>query len=326
MKVVPAQQGIVLPDYDIGLDLAGDEASYLFVSHAHGDHVPRRDDLSVHASPATAALMRVRGFGGGITEMSFGDALDLPEARVSLYPAGHILGSAMMYVETPEGTLLYTGDFRTPAAPTSEGCTFPARVDYLIAEATFGLPIYRWEDHEPLFSRIRQVATEALDAGQTPIFLAYNLGKAQEVMHALAPLGRMVQIHGAGYKLCRVYERFGCGLGHYETYHRDTTDGKILVMPAGDYRGGMARHLRSVRAAYCSGWAALEARRTQLLVDDMIPLSDHVDFFELLALCRRLAPRHVWITHTPEPRVIRHYLDAAGIPSSFLHLEPEESD
>jgi putative mRNA 3-end processing factor len=326
MKVARAQQGILLPDYGIGLDVGGNEGTYRFVSHAHGDHVPHRDDVAVYASPATAALLRARGFGGGITELPFGEPVDLPDARVTLLPAGHILGSAMTYVETAAGALLYTGDYRTPAAPTTEGCSIPGRVDYLITEGTFALPIYRWEKHETLFERIRRIATDALDAGQTPIFLGYNLGKAQEVMHALAPLGRKVQIHGAGFKLCGVYERFGVDLGDYESYDGRTAAGKILIMPPGDYRSGMARHLRSTRVAYCSGWAALEARRTQLVVDDLVPLSDHLDFFELMDLCRRLAPRHVWITHTPEPRVLRHYLDAEDIESSFLHFEPAEAD
>ncbi len=322
MRVVAApRQGFLLPDYDVGFDVAGahEAASHLFVSHAHADHVPKTNALSVYATEATAALMRARGFRGAVTALAFGTPLALPRARVTLLPAGHILGSALIHVETADGILLYSGDYRTPPSPITTGCELPARVDQFITEATFGLPLYRWPDHAVLFERLRAVAEEALAEQRTPIFLAYNLGKAQEILHALAPLQRPVQIHEAGYRLCQVYEQFGVDLGLYQAYDRTRAAGQILVMPARDYRS-MGRLLgAAVRVAYCSGWAALEARRTQLAVDDLIPLSDHLDFFELLEVCRRLAPRKVWITHAPNPQVLQYYLAEMGLESACLH-------
>jgi len=328
--------GIYLPEANLLLDGSGVDAP-TFITHAHADHVPRDRHQPVFASPATAALMRARGHSGPIEEIPFGETMSLPgsgtrksgdkksgHTRVTLFPAGHILGSAMVFVETDWGSLLYTGDCRVPPSPTSEGFQLPdAQVDYLIIEATFALPIYKWQPHETLFDQIRAFATESLSDGDTPILLCYNLGKAQEVMYALAscdpPIS--VQIHGGGEKLCRVYEDFGIDLGRWEPYNGENQPGKVLITPSSTLESPMIRNLRKRHIAYVSGWASLEARASQLLADTLIPLSDHLDFFELLDVCRTLKPRHTWLTHSPDPTVALHYLQQEGFSCSSLEAE-----
>lgn len=318
--------GITLPEYSIGFDHSGSGAEHVFISHAHADHMPRNRKVDVFCTKNTHKLMQRRGYSGEATVLKFGEKITLSDADVTLYPAGHILGSAMVYTETDKGSVLYTGDYRTPPSPATEGFECPELVDHLITEATFSLPIYKWDSHKKLSSEVRQFAAKALDDGYTPVFLAYNLGKAQEVMHMLAPLKHPTQIHGAGYKLCEVYEDAGIDLGDYESYDRDTCEGKILITTTSTLNNGFASNVKKKRLAYCSGWAARESSRTQLTVDKLIPLSDHLDFFELINLCKKLKPKKVHITHTPNPEVVQHYLDDLGIESRFLDLETVTDD
>jgi len=233
--------------------------------------------------------------------------------RVTLYPAGHILGSAMVYIESELGSLLYTGDCRTPPSPATEGFSAPSSVDTLITEATFSLPIYRWEPHEVLASRVREFAEDALREDRTPVFLAYNLGKAQEIMQMLAPMDHPMMIHGAGFPLCEVYERYGFSLGRYETYRRESCEGKILIAPGSALGSGFASNVKRKRIAYCSGWATLEARQSQLTVDALIPLSDHLDFYALLEFVEQVSPKRTIVTHSPNADVVLHYLAEMGI-------------
>lgn len=322
------RHGIQLPDLDIGFDYSysGLGSQHTFISHAHADHMPRSSSSSVYCSPNTYELMQRRGYEGKATKLDFGKKLETENARITLYPAGHILGSAMVFVESNLGSVLYTGDYRTPPSPASEGFKIPEQVDHLITEATFGLPIYKWDSHEKLASEIQSFASNALENNYTPIFLAYNLGKAQEVMHMLAPLQHPVQIHGAGYNMCDVYEEAGIELGNYQSYDRDTCEGKILITPASAFNNGFSSNVDQKRIAYCSGWATREASRTQLTVDKLIPLSDHLDFFELIRLCEKLNPQQVHITHSPNANVVQHYLDQRNIDSTFLDMEIEQDD
>lgn len=313
------REGILLPQLGIGLDYSGSRAEHIFVSHAHADHIPSNRRLSVFATPPTAAFMRLRGFKGEITKLEFNQPIETDYARVTLLPAGHILGSAMTFIESDLGSVLYTGDYRTPPSPATEGFDLPENsIDYFITEATFSLPIYKWKPEEVLAHQIRNFASESLEQGFTPIFTAYNLGKAQELMYILKTLNHPMQIHGAGYKLCKVYEDFGFPLGEYETYDRETCKGKILITPSTGIGTGFASNVKKTKVAYCSGWAANESRQTQLIVDELIPISDHLDFFELIDLCKSINPKKVLITHTPNPRVVQHYLDKLGINSGFL--------
>ncbi len=313
--------GLYFPELKIALDGYHPDADFVFISHAHADHMPRNRSASVHATPATLGLMELRGFRGRSNPINFHETLDTGRCTVCFFPAGHILGSAMIHIESDSGTLLYTGDYRTPPSPASEGFAAPESVDYLITEATFSLPIYKWKSHEELAEEIRNFAKDSLEDEHTPVFLAYNLGKAQEIMHMLASLGYPMMIHGAGYKLCSVYEKFGYDLGNYSAYDRATCEGNILITPASALSNGFASNVSKKRIAYCSGWAALESRQTQLTVDKLIPLSDHLDFFELIGFCQRLSPKKVFITHTPNPDVVQHYLQKSGIDASFLQLE-----
>lgn len=321
-----AYHGILLPQLNIGFDYSGPDAGHIFISHAHADHMPRDRSAGVYCTENTYKLMLKRGYSGQATILEFGQPLELPDAIVTLYPAGHILGSAMVYMESKQGSVLYTGDYRTPPSPASEGFKCPEKVDHFITEATFGLPVYKWDSHKVLADEVRSFARNTLNEGYTPVFLAYNLGKAQEVMHMLAPTGLPVQIHGAGFKLCEVYDEAGIDLGNYETYDRDTCEGKVLITPNSGLNSGFASNVKQKRLAYCSGWAARESSRTQLTVDKLIPLSDHLDFFELINLCRKLNPQKVHITHTPNAEVVQHYLDDMDIQSRFLDLEMETDD
>ena len=318
--------GLYFPEFNIAMDGHHPDATATFVSHAHADHMPRNRTAHVTATSATLDFMRLRGFRGTSTPVSFGEKIAVGSAQVTLYPAGHILGSAMIYLEHEGGSLLYTGDYRTPPSPASEGFESPDHADILITEATFALPIYRWKSHAELTAEIHSFVSEALHDGYTPILLAYNLGKAQELMHLLAPLNHPVMIHGAGFNLCSVYEEHGIDLGNYSTYDRETCKDKILIAPSSALSKGFASNLTKTRVAYCSGWAANESRRTQLTADKMIPISDHLDFFELIRFCKKLNPKKVYITHTPNPDVVKHYLTLEQIDSDFLNFDVNGED
>lgn len=319
--------GILLPQLGIGLDYSGSNAEHVFVSHGHADHIPWKSKGKVYATSATREFMKIRGVKYEVEPLSLRQSIEVNNARVTFYPAGHILGSALTFVESEHGNLLYTGDYRNPPSPATEGFELPTEtIDTFITEATFSLPIYKWQNYEDLKTEVINFAQSTLDEDHTPVFLAYNLGKAQEIMFLLKEFGQQIQIHGAGFKLCEVYEKEGFNLGKYETYDRETCEGKILICPSSAINNGFASNVKNKRIAYCSGWAAVESRRNQLTVDKLIPISDHLDFFELIKLCEQLQPKMTYITHTPNPSVVKHYLDKRAIKSKFLETRAESDD
>ena len=313
---LPLSSGFLLPDLDIALDVASPVASRCFVSHAHADHVPKSSRMHVYATSATAAFMRIRGFKGEISEVGFHQPIDLPNARVTLYPAGHILGSAMIYVEADEGTLLYTGDFRNPPSLTSDGFAFPEHVDTLITEATFSLPIYRWKSHDELYGDIQQFATDALSDGAIPVFYGYSLGKTQEILHALAGIEESVYVHESGLGLCKAYEQYGISFGPYAKLGKEIHKPVAVIAPSSADIATLWDSPYPVRTAYVSGWAAAGIRSRSTGADAAIALSDHVDFFELIDWVSILRPTKTYVTHSPHPEIVCHFLEKLRLEAS----------
>src|SRR4051812_32300070 len=94
------------------------------VSHGHSDHIGRHEHFV--ATPATAAFLRIRA-GDDLrgTELAYGVAHTIGSHTVELFPAGHILGSAMVRVTSERGSLAYTGDFKLSPSFTAEPAQAP---------------------------------------------------------------------------------------------------------------------------------------------------------------------------------------------------------
>ncbi len=131
----------------------------------------------------------------------------LGEFTVTLYPAGHIPGSAMVLVEVGGKRILYTGDVNTIYTKLME----PARVDgmpsvdLMIMEATYGA-----STHPPrrvVEERLIAIIEEVVDRGGTVLVPAFSISRGQEVMMILAErdLGVDVAVDGMIRKVTEVF-------------------------------------------------------------------------------------------------------------------------
>lgn len=263
------------------------------ITHAHGDHVARHE--TTLCTPETAALVRRRaGPGSRFLERRYGERAVVGDLHVTLLPAGHILGSAMALLEGPGGSVLYTGDVKLDGGRTSPPAR-PAHADVLVTEATFGRPDCVFPPSEQARQELVSFAREALEAGSTPVFLAYALGKAQEVMQVLAGASIRVAAHGSVWNLCGVYRQFGITFpgSRRLTPARRGRDAAVVVPPR-FLDASEVRQLQPQRVAAVTGWGE---RARGAGVERVIRLSDHCDFPQLLRLVEAVAPRRVHVLH-----------------------------
>src|SRR5437867_4049312 len=133
------QRGVYLPQLDLWLDSQAPRPISV-VSHAHSDHIQRHGFTL--STPATAALMRHRlGQQGRCRPLPFGKRTEFPGFALTLYPAGHVLGSAQALVEVDGERVLYSGDFKLRPSRSVEATEVP-EADVVIMETTFGKPGY----------------------------------------------------------------------------------------------------------------------------------------------------------------------------------------
>jgi putative mRNA 3-end processing factor len=277
-----------------------------FVSHAHSDHIALHDKAL--ATAATAALSSYRLGSGEFTELRYDEAFKLDsETILRAHPAGHILGSAMLHVTRPEGTLLFTGDFKLRPSLTCPSAN-PAAADHLVMESTFGHPCFRFPPPSQVMSQLVELVRDALCDGRQPIVMGYSLGKSQEIVKILTGAGIAVTLHGAPYAVCRIYEQFGVDLGRYRRYVYTDFAGPdalpleqrgALVAPPYVARTTFTTRFKNPLRVILTGWAMLKDAKYRYGVDHALPLSDHADFNELMDLIEIVRPKKIFTHHGP---------------------------
>ncbi len=285
------QSGIHLPEIDFWLDPTR-ARSRAFVSHAHSDHVGKHDEFIV--TPGTAALLDHRYRPRGrMVEQHFGETRDFGDFLLTMYPAGHVLGSAQALVEYRGQRLLYSGDLKLSSSHTAEACETP-RADTLIVEATFGRPRYVFPPAVEVIAGIVSFCRNALAQGETPVLFAYSLGKGQEVLRALAGAGFDFALHGTTHGVAEVYARLGVEFPVHERLDRCDLSGRVLICPPQVKRAAIFTTIRRPRTAMVTGWAVDRAARWRYGVDAAFPLSDHADYEDLVEYVRRVNPTRVY--------------------------------
>lgn len=322
MKVETLGRGVLLPELRFALDTSAPGYVSL-VSHAHGDHIPW-EASHARASAETADLLSIRKSDLVVDVLPWGERTRVGKAHVTLVPAGHILGSACMLIEAPDGErLLYTGDTKTHDGRTTPLAEFP-EADVLVVESTFALPIFRWPARDALEARMVAFARGALEAGEVPVFLGYALGKAQEILAILEAHGVPTMAHGAAWTMCEAYARHGVRFPRTRPYETGQAAGHALVVPASFREHPMVLRLPA-RIAYCSGWARLSSSRAQLDADELVPLSDHADFPGLLDIVARVRPKRVLANHGYAD-VFAHLLRKQGVDAMPLAVGHVDED
>ena len=271
----------------------------VFVSHAHSDHTARHEEVILSAP--TARLMQAR-LGGTRLErvLNFGEPCQFSHAgnrfHVTLLPAGHIFGSAMVLIEADGESLLYTGDFQLRPSLAAEPCE-PRHADVLIMETTFGRPQYVFPPAAETMKAVVRFCVETLDRGETAMLLGYSLGKSQELLKGLNGAGLPLMLHGSIEKMTRIYEEFGHSFPNYEALDPASARGKVILCPPNARNPALIRRMGDLRSAVVTGWALDRSCRYQYKCDAAFPLSDHADFPELIEFVRRVQPLRVFTLH-----------------------------
>lgn len=288
------------------------------LSHAHADHAVAGHG-EIWATRETAALYRRRHpeWSGTAREISYGEQHEENGVRLRLVPSGHVLGAAQLFFTGEGGSLLYTADFKRREGHTVIPAEAPAATT-LLTETTYGLPVFRFPPRAELEEWIVRACREAIAEGETPVLLAYALGKAQEAAAILSAAGIPAVLHGAAWKLLPEFADAGIALPLCRAYETGPAEpGEGLITPPSTVRTPMVRGIRRKRVIYLSGWAIREASRAELDADVLIPMSDHADFEDLLAHVRDVAPERVFTLHG-FARDFARILAAGGIPAEAL--------
>ncbi len=299
------------------------------ITHAHSDHA-RPGSGSYHAPASGVGLLRRRlGAALPVQGHAFGQRLELGQTSVSFHPAGHVLGSAQIRIEAAGEVWVVSGDYKRAFDPSCEAFATVA-CDVFITEATFALPIFRWDPVDRVMAELLAWWDGNAARGRTSVLFCYALGKAQRV---LAEIGRRsdreVFVHGAIEALLDPYRAEGVALAPARpvagTARGQSFKEALVLAPSSAFGSPWMRRFADPSTAFASGWMRIRGQRRRRGFDRGFVLSDHADWPGLLQTIRETGAGRVFATHGYSDALAR-YLRATGLWAEPLQTGFEGED
>jgi putative mRNA 3-end processing factor len=300
------------------------------ITHGHSDHA-RPGSHEYHAARSGVGLLRKRLGEVPIHGHRFGERLGFGEVTVSFHPAGHVLGSAQIRVEHRGEVWVASGDYKRDPDPSCE----PFEVvpcDVLITEATFALPIYRWDPIDRVMAGLLAWWDANAAAGRASVLFCYALGKAQRV---LAEIGRRTErevfVHGAIEALLDAYRAEEVPLAPTRPVAAEgkgkSFAGALVIAPPSAFGSPWLRRFGDAATGFASGWMRVRGHRRRRGFDRGFVISDHADWPGLLRTIGETGARRVLATHGYSDSLAR-YLRERGLAAEPLEtrFEGEEEE
>ena len=323
--VVLRPQGLYCPAGDFYID-PWRPVDRAVITHAHADHA-RPGHGQYLCSAEGAGLLRARLGDVRVQTLPWGETLALQGVRLSLHPAGHVLGSAQVRIESHGQVWVASGDyFVSGAGDHNPSCSAfePLRCHCFITESTFGLPIYRWRPQAEVLAEVNAWWRQNVAAGRPSLLMAYSLGKAQRLLAGLDASIGPVYTHPAVETLNAVYRAAGVALPDTTVLRDDTSRddvaGALVVAPPAVHGSAWARRLGDFSDAFASGWMQLRGARRRQGVDRGFVLSDHADWPGLQQAIRATGASRVVVTHGYEAVMVR-WLQEQGLQAGSFRTE-----
>lgn len=306
--VIATPAGLYCPAGDFHID-PWQPVARAVITHGHGDHA-RAGMGSYYTSAAGLPILQWRLGAQDYRTFDYGDAFTLGRTRVSLHPAGHVLGSAQVRIECDGQVWVVSGDYKRQPDPTCAAFA-PQCCDVFVTEATFALPVYRWPDTAAVARDIVAWREECAARGETALLLCYALGKAQRLLAELhAFTDRPALLHGAIAAGVAAYRTAGVAMPECETVAEQAQRGRdhageLVLAPPSAAGSPWMRRFRRVQTAFASGWMQLRGNRRRRHVDRGFVVSDHADWPALLQTIGQSRARRIIVTHGAGDALVR---------------------
>ncbi|MBS7806652.1 ligase-associated DNA damage response exonuclease [Variovorax sp. PCZ-1] len=319
--VIQRPEGLYCPAGDFYID-PWRPVDRAVITHAHADHA-RTGHKHYLAHADAQGVMRTRLGAINMQPLAYGEEVLHNGVRISLHPAGHVLGSSQVRLEFGGQVWVASGDYKVAADATCAPFE-PVRCDTFITESTFGLPIYRWQDDADIFAQINAWWAANAAIGKASVLCCYSFGKAQRILSGIdASIGTIIT-HGAVEPLNHAYRAAGVALPETRTVSEvtDKEDFKrcLVLCPPSATGTPWIKRFEPYSDAFASGWMLLRGARRRGGYDRGFVLSDHADWPGLHSAIRATQASRVIVTHGSVPVMVR-YLQEQGLQAGSFQTE-----
>jgi putative mRNA 3-end processing factor len=324
MLITPTARGLFCAAGDFYID-PWRPVDRAVITHAHGDHARPGSNAYLAANAGLPVLRTRLGEGAVVEGLDYGEARDIHGVKVSLHPAGHVLGSSQVRIEHGGEVWVVSGDYKLDPDPTCAPFE-PVRCDTFVTESTFGLPIYRWKHPDALFAEVNAWWRRNAEAGRASVLFGYAFGKAQRILASVdASIGPIV-VHGAVDVLNRGYRECGVRLPETrmvgELGTKENFAGALVVAPPSAQSSPWLKRFGDYSDAFASGWMAIRGARRRRAVDQGFVLSDHADWQSLNRAIVATGAQRIFVTHGSTGPLVQ-WLSEKGLEAQAMKTEFE---
>jgi putative mRNA 3-end processing factor len=330
--VIARPEGLYCPAGDFYID-PWRPVDRAVITHAHSDHA-RIGSGHYLASALSASILRKRlGSQIELTSLNYGETINHHGVKLSLHPAGHVLGSSQVRLEYGGEVWVASGDYKLDKDSTCEPFEH-VRCHTFITESTFGLPIYRWQTEQQIFADINHWWRQNADNERTSVLFCYAFGKAQRILSGLdTDIGSIVA-HGAVEPLNALYREAGVNLPstQYVSEVKDSSLFKrsIVLAPPSASGSPWLKRFGNYSDAFASGWMQVRGARRRRGVDRGFVMSDHADWKGLQTAILATGAERIFVTHGQVDVMVRWLrergLDAQSFKTEYGDEELESAE
>ncbi|GAC1586927.1 MAG: ligase-associated DNA damage response exonuclease [Ginsengibacter sp.] len=269
------------------------------ITHGHSDHAyfGHKHYLCHHF---TKPILQLRLGNNNYESVGWNEPLLINGVTVTLFPAGHIIGSSQIKVEYKGEVWVVSGDYKTEDDGIS-GQFQPVRCNVFITESTFGLPIFKWKPQQVIYDQIINWIVKNKESGRNSVLLAYSLGKAQRVLKHIHETTESIYAHGAIYNTNETLRSAGWDLPVVKRITPDTAKNDlmktVIIAPPGADGTSWMKRLLPYSVGVCSGWMQVRGNVRRKNVDGGFVMSDHADWDGLIQSVKLTGAEKVFVTH-----------------------------
>jgi len=290
------------------------------ITHAHADHayVGHKHYLA-HELSREVMLYRLGEI--ELQTVKYGEKVMKNGVEISLFPAGHVIGSAQVRLEYKGEVWVVSGDYKTEddgvCAPFE-----PVKCHHFISECTFGMPVYQWKPQAEIFNDMNNWWRSNVEHGLATVVVGYSLGKAQRILQNLDLSIGKVYTHGVIENTNEALRRNGIELNPTTRITQDTPKDEvrkgIIIAPPSSVGTPWMRKFNPYSFGYCSGWMAIRGAKRRRAADRGFVLSDHADWDGLISAIDATGCECVYLTHGYTAPFTR-YLNEIGFNAREVH-------
>ncbi len=123
-----------------------------------------------------------------------------PGISLRFYDAGHLLGSASIYLELKEEgevrTLLFSGDLGNQNRPLIRDPEKPPQADYVVVESTYGDRLHG--PRPDYVGQLTQLMQQTFDQGGNVVIPSFAVGRTQELLYLMRTIKEQKLLRGHG--------------------------------------------------------------------------------------------------------------------------------